>query len=214
MKRELYIASRIRRRESLPQQTPEKPERSKKKRDLQRSEPRLPPANQEQRVHLPGELLCPPLPQRHGHISLGERRRTWSRIVKLLFWYLHPQRRTERSSSLRWFHSTPTSSSSEEEWNQLPSLTMNQPRQEKNLFSGNLADGGTDVETFSNITKPKSGTRHSLCHEMRSRKWERLQKNRSSGKGEFLDNVIVGKLKSRLSRKRDNTERILFSDET
>jgi hypothetical protein len=91
---------------------------------------------------------------------------------------------------------------------------MNQPRQEKNLFSGNLADEGTDAETFGDITKPESGTRRSLCHEMRSRRWERLQKNGSLGKGEIPDDVIVGKLKSRLSRKRDNVERILFSDET
>jgi hypothetical protein len=91
---------------------------------------------------------------------------------------------------------------------------MNQLCQEKNLFSENLADEGTDVRIFSDITKPKSGTRRSPCHEMRSRRWERLQKNRSSGKGGIPDNVIVGKLKSRLSRKRDNAERILFSDET
>jgi hypothetical protein len=155
MKKELYIASRIRRRESLPQQTPEKPERSRKKRDLQRSEQRLPPASQGQRVRLPGELRCPPLPQRHGHRSLGERRRTRSRIVKLLFWYLHPQRRTERSSSRRQFHSTPTSSSSGEEWNRLPSLTMNQLRQEKNLFSENLADEGTDAEKYSATSRSR-----------------------------------------------------------
>jgi hypothetical protein len=115
MKKELYIASRIRWRKSLLQQSPEKSEQSRKKRSLQRSEQRLPPASQEQRVHLPEELRCPPLPQRHGHRSLGERRRTRSRIVKLLFWYLRPQRRTERSLSLQWSHSTPTSSSSEEE---------------------------------------------------------------------------------------------------
>jgi hypothetical protein len=91
---------------------------------------------------------------------------------------------------------------------------MNQPRQEKNLFSGNLADEGTDAEIFGDITKPESRTRCSPCHEMRSRRWERLQKNGSSGKGVIPDDVIVGKLKSRLSRKRDNAERILFSDET
>jgi hypothetical protein len=91
---------------------------------------------------------------------------------------------------------------------------MNQPRQEKNLFSENLADKGTDAGIFGDITKPKSGTRRSPCHEMRSRRWERLQKNGSSGKGGIPDDVIVGKLKSRMSRKRDNTERILFSDET
>jgi hypothetical protein len=34
---------------------------------------------------------------------------------------------------------------------------MNQPRQEKNLFSGNLADEGIDAEIFGDITKPESG---------------------------------------------------------
>jgi hypothetical protein len=91
---------------------------------------------------------------------------------------------------------------------------MNQLRQEKNLFSGNLVDKGINAETFGDITKLESGTRHSPCHEMRSRRWERLQKYGSSGKGGIPEGVIVGKLKSRLSRKRDNAERILFSDET
>jgi hypothetical protein len=49
---------------------------------------------------------------------------------------------------------------------------------------------------------------------MRPRRGERLQKNGSSGKGGIPDDVIVSKLKSRLSRKQDNAERILFSDET
>jgi hypothetical protein len=35
---------------------------------------------------------------------------------------------------------------------------MNQPRQEKNLFSGNLADEGTDAEIFGDITRPESRT--------------------------------------------------------
>jgi hypothetical protein len=51
-----------------------------------------------------------------------------------------------------------------------PSPTMNQPRREKNLFSGNLTDEGTDAETFGDIMKPESGTRCSLCHEMRSQR--------------------------------------------
>jgi hypothetical protein len=91
---------------------------------------------------------------------------------------------------------------------------MNQPRQEKNLFSRNLADEGTDAEIFGDIMKPESGTRRSLCHEMKSRRWEKLQKNVSSGKEGIPDDVIVGKLKSRLSRKQDNAERTLFSDKT
>jgi hypothetical protein len=91
---------------------------------------------------------------------------------------------------------------------------MNQPRREKNLFSGNLADEGTNVKIFDNIMKPDSGTQHNLCHEMRSRRWEKLQKNRSSGKEGIPDDVIVGKLKSRLNRRQDNAERTLFSDGT
>jgi hypothetical protein len=54
---------------------------------------------------------------------------------------------------------------------------MNQPRREKNLFNGNLADEGTDAEIFGDITKPESGTQRSLYHEMRSRRWEIPQKN-------------------------------------
>jgi hypothetical protein len=37
--------------------------------------------------------------------------------------------------------------------------------------------------------------------------------NESSGKGGIPADVIVGKLKSRPSRRRDNVERTLFSDE-
>jgi hypothetical protein len=91
---------------------------------------------------------------------------------------------------------------------------MNQPRRENNLFSGNLTDEGTDAEIFGNTMKPESGTRRSLYHEMRSRRWEKLQKNESSGKEGIPDDVIVGKLKSRPNRRRDNVEGTLFSDGT
>jgi hypothetical protein len=91
---------------------------------------------------------------------------------------------------------------------------MNQPRQEKNLFSRNLADEGTDAEIFDDIMKPDSGTWRILCHEMRSRRWEKPQKNGSLGKEGIPDDVIIGKLKSRRNRKQDNTERTLFSDGT
>jgi hypothetical protein len=57
---------------------------------------------------------------------------------------------------------------------------MNRLHQEKNLFSGNLADGGTDVEIFSDITKPENRIRRSPYHETRSQRWEKLQKNGSS----------------------------------
>jgi hypothetical protein len=91
---------------------------------------------------------------------------------------------------------------------------MNQPRREKNLFSGNLADKGTDAEIFGDIMKPESGTQSSQCHEMRSRRWEKPQRNGSSGKEGIPGDVIVGKLKSRPNKKQDNFERTLFSDET
>jgi hypothetical protein len=91
---------------------------------------------------------------------------------------------------------------------------MNQPYRGRNLFSGNLADEGADAEISGDIMKPESRTRRSLCHEMRSRRWEKLQKNGSSGKEGIPDDVIVGKLKSRPNRRRDNTERTLFLDET
>jgi hypothetical protein len=91
---------------------------------------------------------------------------------------------------------------------------MNQPRRGKNLFSGNLTDEGTNAKIFGDIMKLESGTQRSPCHEMKSRRWEKFQKNGSSGKEGTFDDVIVGKLKSRLSRKQGNTERILFSDRT
>ena len=91
---------------------------------------------------------------------------------------------------------------------------MNQPRRERNLFSRNLADEETNIEISGDIMKPESETRRSLCHEMRSRRWEKLQKNGSSGKEEIPNDVIVGKLKNRPNRRRDNVERTLFSDGT
>ena len=91
---------------------------------------------------------------------------------------------------------------------------MNQPRQGRNLFSGNLADEGTDTEISGDIMKPESGTRRNLCHEMRSRKREKHQKNESSGKEGILDDMIVDKLKNRPNKRRDNVERTLSSDGT
>jgi hypothetical protein len=47
---------------------------------------------------------------------------------------------------------------------------MNQPHWGRNLFSGNLADEGTDAEISGDIMKPEIGIQHSLCHEMRSQR--------------------------------------------
>jgi hypothetical protein len=63
------------------------------------------------------------------------------------------------------------------------------------------------------IMKPENETRCSLYHEMRSRRWEKLQMNESSGKGGTSANVIIDKLKSKPSRRRDSVERTLSSDE-
>ena len=91
---------------------------------------------------------------------------------------------------------------------------MNRLHQEKNLFSGNLAGGGTDAEIFGDITKLENGIRRSPYHETRSQRWEKLQKNGSSEKEGTLDDVTADRLKSRLSRKQGNVERIHFLDAT
>jgi hypothetical protein len=91
---------------------------------------------------------------------------------------------------------------------------MNRLHQEKNLFIGNLADGGTDAEIFGDITRSENRIRRSLYHEMRSQKWKKLWKNGSSEKEGTLDDMTVGRLKNRLSRKQGNVERIHSSDAT
>ena len=45
---------------------------------------------------------------------------------------------------------------------------MNQLHQEKNLFIGSLADGGTDAEIFGDIMKPENRIRRNPYHETRS----------------------------------------------
>jgi hypothetical protein len=89
---------------------------------------------------------------------------------------------------------------------------MNQLHQERNLFIGSLADGGTDAEIFGDITKPENGIRRNPYRETRSQKWEKLQKNGSSEKEGTLDNVTVGRLKNRPSRNLGNVGKIHSSD--
>jgi hypothetical protein len=62
--------------------------------------------------------------------------------------------------------------------------------------------------------KPENKIWRSLYRETRSRRGEKLQMNESSGKGGTPADVIVGKLKSKPSRKRDSVKRTLSSDET
>ena len=67
---------------------------------------------------------------------------------------------------------------------------------------------------FGDIMKPENETRRSLYLEMRSQRWEKLLVNETFGKGGIPANVIVGRLKSKPSRMRDNAERTISSDET
>jgi hypothetical protein len=101
-----------------------------------------------------------------------------------------------------------------EEWNRLPSSTTSQLCLGKNLLSERLADGGTNAGMFGNIMKLENETRRSLYLEMRSRRWGKLLMNESQGKGGIPAEVIIGRLKSKPSRMRDNAERTLSSDET
>jgi hypothetical protein len=101
-----------------------------------------------------------------------------------------------------------------EEWNRPPSPTTNQPCLGKNLLSGKLADEGTDAVMLDDIMKPENETKRNLYHDMRSRRWEKLLMNESSRKGGTPADVIIAKLKSKPSRRRDNAERTLSSDET
>jgi hypothetical protein len=125
-----------------------------------------------------------------------------------------PSKETERSLSPQQLHSTPTPSSSGEEWNRPPSPMTSQPWLRKNLLSEKLADGGTDARMYDDIMKLENETRRSPYLEMRSRRWEKLLMNESSGKGGTPADVIVGRLKSKPSRMRGNAERTLSSDET
>jgi hypothetical protein len=67
---------------------------------------------------------------------------------------------------------------------------------------------------FGDIMKLENKTWRSLYLEMRSRRWEKLLTNESSGKGGTPADVIVGKLKSKLDRMRGYAERTLSSCET
>jgi hypothetical protein len=89
-----------------------------------------------------------------------------------------------------------------------------QPCLGKNLLSEKLADRGTNAEIFGDITKQGNRTRRSLYPKMKFWRWEKLQTNESSERGGTLADVIVGRLKSKLSRMRGNTERTLSSRET
>jgi hypothetical protein len=75
---------------------------------------------------------------------------------------------------------------------------------ERNLLNGNPADEGTDTEISDDITRPESGTRRNLYRETRSRRWEKLRRNVSSGKEGIPDDAIVGGLKNRPSRRQGN----------
>jgi hypothetical protein len=91
---------------------------------------------------------------------------------------------------------------------------MNQPRLGRSLLNEKPTDKGIGTEMSGDIMRPGSAIRRSPCRGTRSRKWEKLRTNGSSGKEGIPDDVIVSELKRRLNKKRDNAERTLFSDET
>jgi hypothetical protein len=91
---------------------------------------------------------------------------------------------------------------------------MNRPHLERNLFSGNPADEGTGAEISGDTMRPESGTRRNPCRETRSRRWEKLRKNVSSGKEGIPDDAIVDELKNRPSRRQGNVGKIHSSGAT
>jgi hypothetical protein len=107
-------------------------------------------------------------------------------------------------------HSTPTFSSSEEQ-SHLPSLTTNRPRLGRNHLSENPGDEEIGAETSGDITKPENGIRSSPSRETRSRRWEKLRKNASSGNEGTPDDVIVDELRNKPSKTRGNAEKIHYS---
>ena len=64
------------------------------------------------------------------------------------------------------------------------------------------------------IMKPENETRRSLYHEMRSRRWEKLLMNESSGKGGTPADVTDDRLRSKLNRMQAYARRTLSSRET
>jgi hypothetical protein len=95
-----------------------------------------------------------------------------------------------------------------------PSPTTNRSHPERNLLSGNPTDEGTDAEISGDITRLESGTRRNLYRETRSRRWEKLRKNVSSGKEGIPDDTIVDGLKNRPSRRQGNVGKIHSSGAT
>jgi hypothetical protein len=91
-----------------------------------------------------------------------------------------------------------------------PSPTTNRPHPERNLLSWNPADEGTNAEISGDITRPESGTQRNLYRETRSRRWEKLRKNVSSGKEGIPDDAIVDGVKNMPSRRQQRRENPLF----
>jgi hypothetical protein len=87
---------------------------------------------------------------------------------------------------------------------------MSRPRLGKNHLSGNPVDEEIGAETSRDITKPENGIRSSPSREMRSRRWEKLRKNASSGNEGTPDNVIVDELRNKPSKTQGNVEKIHY----
>jgi hypothetical protein len=81
----------------------------------------------------------------------------------------------------------------------------------KNHLSGNLVDEEIGAETSGDTTKPENRIRSSLSRETKSRRWEKLRKNASSGNEGTPDDVIVDELRNKPSKTQGNTEKIHYS---
>jgi hypothetical protein len=77
-----------------------------------------------------------------------------------------------------------------------PSPTTNRLRPERNLLSENPVDEGTDAKISDDITRPESGIRRNSYRGTRSRRWQKLQKNVSSGREGIPDDTTVDGLKN------------------
>jgi hypothetical protein len=210
MRRELCIASRIRRRESFPQRSPRKSEQSKKKRNLQCSKQKI--TFSKLGAEGPSALRTPlSTSPTEEWTQITRKKEAKDHQVGLFVPPSSKENRKKIVVAAAPFYPDVLFIGRVES---PPSPTTNRPHPERNLLSGNPADEGTDVEISGDITRPESGTQRNLYRETRSRRWEKLRKNVSSEKEGIPDDAIVDGLKNRPSRRQGNVGKIHSSGAT
>jgi hypothetical protein len=153
MKRELCIALRVHRRESLLQRSPRKSERSRKKRN--------PPALQEKTTFSKPGAEGPSTRRTPLSTSPTER---WTRITK--------KKEVNKAKDRQAALSVPPSS--KESRKRIVATTV--PFYPDILFIGGRVESNlvSDAEIFGDITKPENRVRRNPYHETRSQRWEKL----------------------------------------